>query len=130
MVSFKPTQLGTLMFGLVLVAGCGGPSAGGGGGANPPMPGPNPPALDRATVTIQNYQFTPSNVVIKQGGTVTWINRDPVTHTATPQTSGSFKGTGPIAADSTSAPVTFATSGTHSYYCEIHPFMKGTITVQ
>lgn len=130
MVSFKPTQVATLVCGLALIAGCGGPSAGGGGGANPPMAAPNAPALDHATVTIQDYKFTPSNVVIKQGGTVTWINRDPVTHTATPQSSGGFTGTGPIAANSTSAPVTFATSGTQAYYCEIHPFMKGTITVQ
>jgi plastocyanin len=26
--------------------------------------------------------------------------------------------------------VTFSTAGTYTFYCLIHPFMKGTVTVQ
>ena len=40
--------------------------------------------VETATVTIQGFQFKPAEIVIKQGGSVTFINKDSTPHTATP----------------------------------------------
>ena len=90
---------------------------------------PAPPAAPGAavtnlSVTIANNLFSPSPVTVNAGSTVTWINNDTVTHTATADdqsfTSGLLKKT-------TSWSHTFATPGTFTYFCEIHPEMTGTV---
>jgi len=73
------------------------------------------------------HSLNPSDETIKAGDSVTWTNNGTSTHQI------SFA-TGPkcafqIAGKSVS--ITFATPGTYSYICSIHPtYMKGTITVQ
>jgi plastocyanin len=56
---------------------------------------------------------------------VTFTNQDNQTHTVT--LAGKFD-TGAIAAGATTK-LTFATAGTFTYMCALHPFMSGTITV-
>ena len=77
-------------------------------------------------VTILSFAFTPPSVTINAGESVTWTNRDPVSHTATSNT-GAFN-TGPFGTG-TSKTVTFAIAGTYAYHCSIHPSMTGTVTV-
>lgn len=79
-----------------------------------------------AQVTIQNYAFTPASIRVPAGTTVTWINRDPIGHTATARdnTWGStVLGTG------AQYSYTFAREGSYSYYCLPHPWMIGTVLV-
>jgi amicyanin len=78
-------------------------------------------------VTIADFSFAPASLTINQGDTVTWVNNGPTPHSAT-ATGGSFN-TGILKAGQ-SASHTFAQAGTYSYYCQPHPFMKGTIVVQ
>lgn len=40
-------------------------------------------APKNATVVIRNDTFEPAEVVVRPGGTVTWVNEDDVAHTAT-----------------------------------------------
>lgn len=40
----------------------------------------DPNAKTHVNVTIQNYRFTPEEVVVKPGGTVNWTNKDAVQH--------------------------------------------------
>jgi plastocyanin len=71
--------------------------------------------------------FSPANFTAKIGQAVTWSNGDGSTHTVTSTPSGLF--------DSGNIPVggtysyTFTKAGTYSYYCTIHPWMKGMIVV-
>ena len=65
-------------------------------------------------------------VVIGQNNTVEWTNADNTAHTVT-ATNLSFN-SGPIGPTQTFIE-TFDTAGTFSYYCTIHPFMKGTVIV-
>ena len=60
------------------VIACGGdsPTPPGNGGQDVPVP----PA-GSATVTIQDFSFTPQTVAVKAGTTVQWINQGPSVHT-------------------------------------------------
>lgn len=78
-------------------------------------------------VTIQNYAYSPSNITVKVGGRVTWLNKDTVGHSATADDK-SFD-TGVLQAGESSS-ITFAEAGTFPYHCSIHPNMTGTIVVE
>ena len=99
-----------------------GGGGGGGGGGGIPVP----PSTGPTTVGIANRAFSPASISIATGSTVIWRNndRDPhtVTHNGGTFDSGSF-GTG------ASYQHTFATAGTFSYFCDIHPSMTGVVSV-
>ena len=84
-------------------------------------------AQDSASITIENFAFTPASVTVTAGATVTWTNNDSAPHTATGD-GGEFD-TGNIAQGG-SASVTFDTPGTYTYHCSIHPNMTATIIVE
>ena len=71
--------------------------------------------------------YAPIAVKIESGTTVTWTNDDVVVHTVTDQESGSFD-SGFIQAGA-DWQQTFDDSGEYSYYCTLHPWMKGAILV-
>jgi plastocyanin len=79
-------------------------------------------------VMINNYAFTPANITVKAGATVTWMNMDSVSHIVT-ETDGK---TGPASdplPNGKSYSFTYKTAGTYKYNCSIHPDMIGTVTV-
>ncbi len=78
------------------------------------------------TVYIKNYAFTPSTLKLSKGQTVTWINQDIAKHTITDD-KGSFNS--PFFGKNEKFSYTFTHSGTFSYHCEPHPYMKGTVEV-
>ena len=77
-------------------------------------------------VAIVNYTFEPMELTIKVGTTVTWENKDAVPHTVTAD-NGAFDSGRMNQGDKFS--FTFNEPGTYTYICDIHPYMKGTITV-
>jgi LPXTG-motif cell wall-anchored protein len=83
-------------------------------------------AAASATVTIQDFAFSPKSITIDAGDTVTWRNTDDVAHSATAE-DGTFD-TGTFG-EGASRSETFDTAGTFQYICTPHPFMKGTIKV-
>src|SRR5881397_3573545 len=71
--------------------------------------------------------FSPANLTVKVGKTVTWVNKDTVTHTVTSDGSSLFdSGFMPTGA---TFQFTFTAAGTYPYYCTVHPSMKGAIVV-
>jgi plastocyanin len=86
-----------------------------------------PAVATSQSVVIQNFSFQPQDVTINIGESVTWINHDPVGHTATSDSQGLFD-TGVIAPAGNKT-VSFAIAGTYAYHCSIHPSLKGTVTV-
>jgi len=72
--------------------------------------------------------YAPNPTTMRVGQTVSWMNTDTITHTAT-QDGGSFQ-TGNIAAGTTSTPIMMSSAGTFTYHCSIHPGMIATLTVQ
>jgi LPXTG-motif cell wall-anchored protein len=88
-----------------------------------------PAAVAAATenVTISDFQFTPAQITIQQGDTVTWTNEGPTAHSAT-ASDGSFD-TGIFSAGG-SRSHTFDEAGTFAYICTPHPNMTGTVVVE
>lgn len=77
-------------------------------------------------VSIKNRSFSPAVATIKSGTTVIWTNDDSVNHTVDGGTA--FKSTVLQPGDTFS--YTFNGAGTFTYFCDIHPSMKGKIVVK
>jgi LPXTG-motif cell wall-anchored protein len=88
-----------------------------------------PTAVAAATesVAISDFQFTPAQITIQQGDTVTWTNDGPTAHSAT-ASDNSFD-TGIFSAGG-SRSETFDEAGTFAYICTPHPNMTGTVVVE
>jgi len=84
-------------------------------------------AAANGSVTIADFAFTPAQITIDEGDTVTWTNKGPTAHSATAP-DGSFD-TGIFPAGQ-SRSQTFNDAGTFSYICTPHPNMHGTIVVR
>jgi plastocyanin len=80
------------------------------------------------TVLIQDFRFNPAHITIKRGTKVRWINKDISPHTATANNGRSFD-SGRLGKGQ-SYTHTFKSAGKKPYHCEIHPHMKGRITVK
>jgi nitrite reductase (NO-forming) len=78
--------------------------------------------------TTSNYFSPPTiTVVIGVNSTVIWTNDDSAEHTVA-ATNNIFKSG--IIEPGQSFTYTFTIPGTYSYYCTIHPWMKGTVIVK
>ena len=95
-------------------------------------------------VVIENFAYNPADITVAAGTTVTWINQDAVGHTVTEGDPNSPKAANLRAFDSSGEALTgkvaligpgqgwsytFTTPGTYEYYCIVHPYMIGHITV-
>ena len=98
-----------------------GPPAAPAAPAPPAAPGA---AVTNESVTIANNLFSPTPLTVNVGSTVTWVNNDTVTHTATADDQSFASG---LVKKATSWAHTFAAPGTFTYFCEIHPEMTGTV---
>lgn len=78
-------------------------------------------------VEIENFAFSPDDITINIGDSITFTNNDSTAHTASGD-NGEFN-TGTLAAGE-SATITFTTAGTFNYFCAFHPSMTGTVTVE
>ena len=90
-------------------------------------PGPSSSAASR--IVIKNFTFNPAKLTVKAGASVTVVNQDATAHTVTATGSGTFN-TGDIAPGSTVTFTAPGSAGTYPYICNIHPFMKGALTVR
>jgi plastocyanin len=80
-----------------------------------------------ASVTLIDESFQPPAVEVAVGGTVTWKNIDgDDDHTVTADDGTFNSGIMPAGTD---FQVTFDSPGTFSYFCAIHPEMRGTVSV-
>ena len=77
-------------------------------------------------VSIQDFFFSPANVSVQPGTTVTWVNEGNVPHTVTSD-DGQFDSGVLMPGDSYT--VMFKGQGTITYHCTIHPSMRGSVTV-
>ena len=89
-------------------------------------PAPSGDAVRSAKVEIVDFAYDPDPVTIEAGGKVIWQNMDSAPHTATAD-DGSFD-TGDLDEGKLKSE-SFKQPGTYSYFCEIHPDMKGTVEV-
>ena len=78
-------------------------------------------------VTMKDVAFTPRNLVVKAGRTVTWSNQDRVPHDVVATSGASFHSSNMLG----DATFTWRAErpGTVRYVCSLHQGMDGTITV-
>jgi plastocyanin len=89
-----------------------------------------------ASVPSNGEFFDPDSVETTVGSMVTWNNDDSVPHTVTsgvvenntPKPDGKFDSG--ILMNDASFPFVFDTAGDYPYYCMLHPFMTGQVTVK
>ena len=104
----------------------------------------NQSSTNSTQVMIENFAYNPVDLTVPAGTTVTWVNQDSVGHTVTEGDPNSPKPanlrvfdssgealTGKVAliGPGQSWSYTFTTPGTYQYYCIVHPYMVGQITV-
>lgn len=125
---------------VLAMAACSGGGGDGGGSNNPPTgPGPTPPGNNpppsSATVQAQSsgdgyggmlHTFSPTQVTISAGGSVTWSNSSGVPHNVTfasgPSSIPDFS--------QGSQSRSFPSAGNFSFSCTNHAGMNGTVVVQ
>jgi plastocyanin len=79
------------------------------------------------TVAVDNFSFTPKEITVAAGTTITWINHDDVPHTVV-STDKKFRSKALDTDDQFS--FTFTDAGTYAYFCSVHPIMTGKIIVK
>ena len=87
------------------------------------------PGVARAqeiNVTIDNFTYTPHQLTVKVGDTVTWTNHDDIPHAVV--SAGKFRSKTLDTDNSFS--FTFTSAGDYKYFCSLHPHMTGMIKVE
>jgi plastocyanin len=78
-------------------------------------------------VVIRSFAFGPTEVRVRAGERVTWVNCDQDSHTSTAD-AGAWSS--PFLAPGDAFTQTFSAVGEFSYHCEPHPFMTGRVVVE
>src|SRR5262249_53912881 len=80
-----------------------------------------------AEIKIDNFSFTPATLTVQGGTQVTWTNRDDIPHTVVSDDQA-IKSKA-LDTDEKFA-FTFTEAGTYTYFCSLHPKMKGKVVVE
>ena len=92
-----------------------------------PKPAAEKPALRVVKASIKNVAYLQPRLQVTVGTTIEWTNNDPMPHTVT-ATGKSFD-SGLINPGKTFR-YTLTKAGTFNFFCQPHPFMKGTVVVR
>ena len=84
-------------------------------------------AATTKTVNILGTGFSPKTTTITQGDTVTWVNRDNTNHQLLADKAQFVSA---ILKPKQSFSFTFNAAGTYTYKDELHPTLRGTVTVK
>ena len=91
-----------------------------------------PTKVSRPGCGIDDRCYVPSLILTKKGNSVTWVNEDSAFHSVT----SGFYGSPTELFDSghldpfESFVFTFDEVGDYDYFCTLHPWMKGQVTVE
>ena len=78
-------------------------------------------------ITIDNFTFSPKELMVAVGTTVKWVNHDDIPHTVVEKKT-TFRSKALDTDDSYS--FTFTSAGAFDYFCGLHPHMVGQIIVK
>jgi plastocyanin len=87
------------------------------------------PASGPGAITIKSFAFSPGEITVKQGTTVTWTNQDGVAHTIVSDAGAPEAISSDPISQGGSYSFTFTKPGTYPYHCSIHPSMTGSVIV-
>lgn len=83
-------------------------------------------SIATVAVRIDNFTFTPAEITVTPGTTVTWTNGDDIPHTVV-ASDRSFRS--PVLDTDGVFSFTFTKIGSFEYFCSLHPHMKGIVRV-
>ena len=89
------------------------------------LPGPK---IRRVPCRLAIFTFSPKELKVKAGTTVTWTNHDDIPH-GIASSNNAFKKSKALDTDD-SYSFTFTAPGTYQYFCYIHRQMVGSIIVE
>jgi plastocyanin len=78
-------------------------------------------------VIVRAFTFTPSELRVRAGTRVTWVNCDPDSHTST---ADGAQWSSPLLSTGDAFTHTFDAVGEFPYHCEPHPFMTARVIVE
>ncbi len=78
-------------------------------------------------IELSGFALVPATITVTVGTTVTWSNLDSAAHTVTSETD--LFDSGNLVRNATFS-YSFADRGIFSYFCAIHPYMKGEVRVE
>ncbi|MBI2599905.1 cupredoxin domain-containing protein [Candidatus Daviesbacteria bacterium] len=95
----------------------------------------SPDQTQKNTITVTANGFSPSEIIVKVGDTVTWVNSDSEQHQVNSSPHPTHTDYQPLntvgligAGESKS--LTFPTAGTYKYHDHLNPQLTGTVTVE
>jgi plastocyanin len=94
-------------------------------------------SIPAGAATPGNPAYAPDPLTVTKGDVITVTNDDTVPHTVTsgagpqdPNSATLFDTSIIMAGDTAQIDTASLEAGDYAYYCTVHPFMTGTITVQ
>jgi plastocyanin len=127
-VSFVALALPAIVIMAAMMSGDNWGMMGGMMGGRGSDPGKETPVAGVTHVRIEDFAFSPANIVVDVGTTVTWTNYDGVDHTVTSD-EGDELDSQRLNTNETFRH-TFDQPGAFAYHCTPHPNMKGLVTVR
>jgi len=85
-------------------------------------------AAKTVTIDISNFEFAQPVITINKGDTVKWTQRDSIGHIVTSDNNAWEPS--PALKSGETFEQTFTESGTFTYHCTPHPYMKGKVIVE
>lgn len=82
----------------------------------------------KVNVEIKGFAFNPSEITIKAGESIVWINQDGVSHSVRGDSGNEINS--PSLSKGESYEHQFNEAGTYDYHCEPHKYMKGKVIVE
>ena len=80
-------------------------------------------------VTIAKLVYAPAEITLHVGDTITWLNNDPIAHTATAAKNVPGEPWEVMIPPGKSAAMKMTTPGAIDYYCRFHPNRKARLIV-
>ena len=102
-----------------------GPSLAGKDGSDPAR---ERPVAGVTQVRVEDFAFSPANIVVDVGTTITWTNYDSAAHTVSSDAGDELDS--PLFGQNKTFSHTFDEPGEFSYHCRPHPNMQGLVTVR
>ena len=78
-------------------------------------------------VAIDNFAFSPANLTVDKGTSVTWTNKDGVPHSVVFGAAGTKS---PTLSNGQTFSHRFDQAGTFDYVCGVHAYMKAQVVVK